>query len=163
MRAFALPSYYDGRIRVNLADRESEGCVPVAEYEAQCNQIEALLHACRDPVTGDKVVDRIERAGHRDPRTLDSSESDIVVVWRGLFCALDHPSLGRIGPVPFRRPGGHTGRFGMAYIGNAGLEESDRGVRSSFDVVPTLIEMVGEPLPSGLSGSSLLTGKVAVI
>jgi predicted AlkP superfamily phosphohydrolase/phosphomutase len=159
MRAFALPSFYDGRIRINLAERECEGRVPVLEYEAQCSKIEALLNECRDPVTGDKVVDHIERVRDRDPRTLGSSESDIVVVWKGLFCALDHPTLGRVGPLPFRRPGGHTGRFGMAYISNAGIERGDRGVRSSFDVVPTLVELLGEPLPPGLSGASLLTAK----
>jgi hypothetical protein len=162
MDAFALPSFYDGRIRINLAERESEGCVPVLEYQTQCSKIEALLDACRDPVTGEKVVDHIERVRDRDPRTLGSSESDIVVVWKGLFCALDHPTLGRVGPVPFRRPGGHTGRFGMAYISNAGIEWGDKGVRSSFDVVPTLVELLGEPLPHGLSGASLLTAKLPV-
>lgn len=162
MSAFALPSFYDGRIRINLAEREDEGRVPLLEYESHCRKIEALLNACRDPVTSEKVVDHIERVRDRDPRTLGSSESDIIVVWKGLFCALDHPTLGRIGPVPFRRPGGHTGRFGMAYINNAGIEAGDRGVRSSFDVVPTLIELLGEPLPPGLSGTSLLTAKVPV-
>lgn len=127
MRAFALPSYYDGRIRINLAGRESEGHVPVSEYEAECDEIETLLDACRDAATGEKVVERVERIRDRDPRTLDRSESDIVVVWKGLFSALDHPTLGRVGPVPFRRPGGHAGRFGMAYISNAGIESDDRG------------------------------------
>ncbi len=93
----------------------------------------------------------------RDPLTLGPTESDIVVVWKGTFCALDHPTLGRVGPVPFRRPGGHTGPFGMAYINNVGLPALDRGVRSSFDVVPTLIELLREPLPEGLSGASLLS------
>lgn len=156
MPAFALPSFYDGRIRINVSGRESGGLIPVSEYEARCDEIEALLVACRDPATGDKVVNRVERIGGRDPLTLGPTESDMVVVWQGTFCALDHPTLGRIGPVPFRRPGGHTGPFGMAYVSNAGLEAGDRGVRSSFDVVPTLIELLREPLPDGLSGASLL-------
>jgi predicted AlkP superfamily phosphohydrolase/phosphomutase len=156
MPAFALPSFYDGRIRLNVSGRESGGLIPVSEYEARCDEIEALLGACRDPATGDKVVSRVERVGGRDPLTLGPTESDMVVVWNGAFRALDHPTLGRVGPVPFRRPGGHTGPFGMAYVSNAGLEAGDRGVRSSFDVVPTLIELLREPLPEGLSGASLL-------
>jgi hypothetical protein len=156
MRAFALPSFYDGRIRINLAGRERKGLVPVAQYETACDEVEAVLRECRDPASGEGVVDYIERAKDRDPLTLGPTESDLVVVWKGLSCAFDHPALGRVGPVPFRRPGGHTGPFGMAYISNAGLEVGDRGVRSSFDVVPTLFELLGEQVPPELSGSSLL-------
>ena len=156
MPAFALPSYYDGRIRINLSGRESAGLVPLSEYGARCDEIESLLRECRDPATGSEVVMHIERADVRTPLALGETESDITVVWKGTFCALDHPALGRVGPVPYRRPGGHTGPFGMAYVSNAGLNPGDRGIRSSFDVVPTLIEMLGEPLPEGLSGVSLL-------
>ncbi|HUK42548.1 MAG TPA: hypothetical protein VLX11_15950, partial [Candidatus Acidoferrales bacterium] len=53
MRAFALPSYYDGRIRINLEMRERCGMIPVAGYQLVCEEIEALLRECRDPATGD--------------------------------------------------------------------------------------------------------------
>jgi predicted AlkP superfamily phosphohydrolase/phosphomutase len=156
MSAFALPSFYDGRIRINLCGREITGCIHVSEYEALRDEIEALLVACRDPATGNEIVERVERVTGRDPLTLGPTESDMVVVWKGTFCALEHPTLGRVGPVPFRRPGGHTGRFGMAYLSNIAQGAGDKGVRSSFDVVPTLIELLGEPIPAGLSGTSLL-------
>jgi predicted AlkP superfamily phosphohydrolase/phosphomutase len=155
MRAFALPSYYDGRIRINLEGREAEGRVPAAEYDAQLDELETLLRECRDPATGLEVVAQVERVEGRSPVTLGATESDMVVVWKGTFCALEHPTLGLVGPVPFRRTGGHTGRFGMAYLSNVDAEPGDRGVRSSFDVVPTLCELLGEP-PEGLSGASLL-------
>jgi arylsulfatase A-like enzyme len=44
----------------------------------------------------------------------------------------------------------------MAYIRVPEIEAGDRGVRSSFDVVPTLIELLGESPLAGLSGESLL-------
>jgi hypothetical protein len=156
MRAFALPSFYDGRIRVNLAGRERKGKVPVSQYDKIRAEIETLARECRDAATGEGVVDYIERPDCRDPLTLGPTDSDLVVVWKGSACAFDHPRLGRIGPVPFRRPGGHTGRSGMAYIRTPEIEAGDRGVRSSFDVVPTLVELLGESLPTGLSGKSLL-------
>ena len=156
MRAFALPSFYDGRIRINLAGRERKGMVPVPQYETVCGEIETLLRECSDSATGAGVVDYVERPQGRDPLTLGPTDSDLVVVWKGLTCALDHPRLGRIGPVPFRRPGGHTGRFGMAYIRSPEIDAGEQGVRSSFDVVPTLIELLGESLPAGLSGKSML-------
>ena len=158
MRAFALPSFYDGRIRINLAGRERNGAVRLSQYETVCDEIEAILLECRDPATGKGVVDYIERERDRhEPLIMGPTESDLVVVWKGIACALDHPRLGRVGPVPFRRPGGHTGDFGMAYLCNSQLKAGDRGVRSSFDVVPTLVELLGEPVPLGLSGASLLT------
>jgi predicted AlkP superfamily phosphohydrolase/phosphomutase len=156
MQAFALPSYYDGRIRINLAGREAGGRVPASEYEARCDELEAMLHACRDPATGAEVVARVEHVEGRDPLTLGPTESDLVVVWKGTFCALEHPTFGRVGPVPFRRTGGHTGPYGLAYLSNAGAEAGDRGVRSSFDVVPTLCKLLGETPPEGVSGYSLL-------
>jgi len=156
MRAFALPSYYDGRIRINLKGREHGGIVPLSEYNKMCDMLEALLLECRDPVTGACAVDFIERAGDANPLDLGETESDLVVVWKGVLCALEHPKHGRIGPLPLRRPGGHTGRYGMACFNRAGLETGDRGVRSSFDLVPTLFGLLGEPVPDGLSGSSLL-------
>jgi predicted AlkP superfamily phosphohydrolase/phosphomutase len=157
MPAFALPSFYDGRIRINLAGRERNGVVPVSQYETVCGEIETLLRESTDSASGAGLVDYIERPSGRDPLTLGSTDSDLVVVWKGLTCALDHPRLGRIGPVPFRRPGGHTGRYGMAYVSSPEIATGDQGVRSSFDVVPTLIQLLGESLPEGLSGKSLLS------
>jgi hypothetical protein len=157
MPFFALPSFYDGRVRVNLKGRERKGRVTIGQYPALCDEIEDLLRACRDPVTGEDAVDFVERTGGPDPYALGPSESDLVVVWKGTHCALEHPTLGRVGPAPFRRPGGHTGRYGVAYVRAPGIVPGDCGVRSSFDVVPTLFALAGQPTPAGLTGRSLLT------
>lgn len=156
MDAFALPSYYDGRIRINLKGREADGRVNASEYEALCDELEATLRECRDPATGREVVGHVERSRGRDPLTVGPTEPDMAVVWQGTFCALEHPQLGRVGPVPYRRTGGHTGRFGMAYLSNVEAEPGERGVRSAFDVAPTICELLGEPPPDGMSGESLL-------
>ena len=58
MRAFALPSFYDGRVRINLRGRERDGMVEPADYGRTCDEIEALVGACRDPRTGEPVVNR---------------------------------------------------------------------------------------------------------
>ena len=49
MPAFALPSYYDGRIRINLAGREGRGVLAVSQYESVRKEIGTLLRECRDP------------------------------------------------------------------------------------------------------------------
>jgi hypothetical protein len=156
MRAFALPSYYDGRIRINLIGRERNGLVPQNEYESYCEQIANVLNDCRNPLSGERVVDSIESRHESDPLARDPSEADMNVVWNGAVLAFEHSTHGRIGPIPYNRTGGHTGPFGMAYIAADEIAPGDLGKRSSFDVVPTLFDLLGERLPQNISGHSLL-------
>ncbi len=159
MRAFALPSFYDGRIRINLIGRESRGLVPAADYGRVCEELIALLQECRDPRTGEGLVAAIERpAEGRDPLSLGPTESDLVIVWRGGL-AISHPRLGTMGPLPYRRTGGHTGPHGMAYLLAPELPPGDLGLRSTFDIVPTLLQLLGEPSALPLSGEGILTAE----
>jgi hypothetical protein len=157
MRAFALPSFLDGRVRINLAGREGQGKVSLESYPAACTAVEHLLRHCHDTRTGEPVVASVERCGGGDPATLGPTEADLIVHWRGLANGFDHPRLGRIGPVPFRRTGSHTGGLGFAYLAGGGLAPGDYGVRSAFDVAPTVFDLLGERPRRGLSGESLLT------
>jgi predicted AlkP superfamily phosphohydrolase/phosphomutase len=156
MPAFALPSFYDGRIRINLKGRERDGIVDPSRYEETCRELEALLRECRNPRTGEPMVEAFERASTRDPLALTSSEADLLVIWRGVAAALEHPRLGVIGPVPLRRTGGHTGPHGLAFVASPDVEPGDRGVRSSFDVVPTIARLMAAQPPARVSGTSLV-------
>ena len=62
-----------------------------------------LLWQCRNPRTGEPVVDSIERAEAGNPLAMTRSQSDLVVIWREGVVAIEHPRLGLIGPVPPRR------------------------------------------------------------
>jgi hypothetical protein len=156
MPAFAIPSYYDGRIRLNLRGRERDGMVDPADYETVLAELEATLLECRNPMTGEPAVAFFERASTRDPLALSGSEVDLLVIWNGVVGALEHPTLGLVGPVPLRRTGGHTGEHGVAYIAAPGVEPGERGVRSAFDVAPTIAALLGAEMPPGTSGTSLL-------
>jgi predicted AlkP superfamily phosphohydrolase/phosphomutase len=156
MEAFALPSYYDGQIRLNLRGRERNGRVDPARYDETVQAVETLLGECRNSLTGEPAVAFVERASTRDPLALDPSEADLRVVWRGLITGLEHPRLGLVGPVALRRTGGHTGSHGVAYISAPGIAPGDHGVRSSFDVAPTVVDLLGGPPVLGMTGRSLL-------
>ena len=129
--------------------------VTPGRYEAVCGELERLLVECRNSRTGEPAVEAIERGARRDPMALGRSEADLTVVWRGVAVALEHPRLGLIGPVPLRRTGGHTGRYGLAYVRTPGVAAGDGGVRSAFDVVPTLVALLGEPPSVRMSGRPL--------
>jgi len=156
MPAFGLPSYYDGRVRVNLVGRESCGKVEVRDYRRVLEQVEGVVRACTDPATGKSVVASVEVPVLDDPLAASPSHADMVIVWNGGPLSFVHPSLGRIGPVPYRRTGGHTGPYGMAYVRADDCAAGDRGIRSSFDVVPTLLDLMGQPKARTISGTSLL-------
>jgi predicted AlkP superfamily phosphohydrolase/phosphomutase len=156
MPAFAFPSFLDGRIRINLRGREQHGIVEPSQYEETCRTLETLLRECRDPRTGEPSVATIERASTADPLALTASESDLLIVWRDVAAALEHPRLGLVGPVPLRRTGGHTCQ-GIAYVAAPGLEPGDRGVRPSCDIVPTIVQLLGVEPSTRLVGNNLLS------
>ncbi len=161
MPAFALPSFYDGRIRINLVGREKRGIVPLEDYSKICQHLEHLLRDCRDPRTGEAVVADIERPAIANPYDLDHSDADMVVIWQGMSTAFTHPKYGVIGPVPYRRTGGHTGPHGVALIATSALSPGFHGVKSAFDIIPTVAEMLGQHLDDACSGVSLIDSCVA--
>jgi hypothetical protein len=157
MPAFALPSYYDGRVRINLKSREASGKVELADYKSALFEIERIVRECTDPATGETVVDFVEYTAPPDPAELHETQADLVFVWKGAAAAFQHPVLGRIGPLPYRRTGGHTGASGVAYVRATGLSPGERGTRSAYDVVPTIMTALGEETKIPVSGSSLLS------
>jgi predicted AlkP superfamily phosphohydrolase/phosphomutase len=157
MPAFALPSFSDGRIRINLRGRERHGIVDPFRYEETCQSLETLLRECRDPRTGEASVASIERASTVNPLAVGTSEADMRVEWRNVAAAMEHPRLGLIGPVPFHRTGGHSGPYGVAYVVAPGVEPGDRGIRSSFDVAATMVQLLGVNPNVHPTGESLLS------
>jgi len=154
MRAFALPSYYDGRIRVNVEGREAHGIVPRHEYGAVCSRLTATLDRCRNLLTGEKAVAEVY-CPKADPLQVGEFEADLYIVWQTAPLGLSCPDVGDIGPLPYRRTGGHTGGPGFLYLSGSGISPGDRGLTSAFDVVPTIIELLGERASPHVSGASL--------
>lgn len=142
MRAFALPVYYDGRIRVNLKGRESAGMVDPADYDATCRWLESILHACRDLRTGAPVVDSILRWRDDDPLNPSGPDADLVVTWRPGIDGLSHPQFGDIGPFPFRRTGGHTDH-GFALLAGPDIARGTLPTQEALHLTPTIMALLG--------------------
>lgn len=155
MKAFAIPSFYDGRIRVNLSGRESRGIV--TDYEKTLEEIETLLKQCVESRTGRPAVERVERRGG-DPLTRRDDDVDLVVHWNRDVLGLSHPLFGVFGPLPPRRTGGHTSPVGRCVIAGPGIVSADLGVHSSFDVVPTVLKLAGVTPSDSISGHALPVG-----
>jgi predicted AlkP superfamily phosphohydrolase/phosphomutase len=153
MDAFAIPAFYDGRVRINLKGREVHGTVPLHKYERAKKRIADVISECRN-AAGERVVEEIyfPEAG---PNSVGPTEADLYIVWQGAPNILVHPTLGTMGPVPYLRTGGHTGRAGFLYAMGDGIVAGDAGWSSAFDVLPTIVDMLRETPPSYVSGRPL--------
>lgn len=158
MEAFAIPAYYEGQIRINLQGREAQGIVALEDYHEVLERLENDLTGLTDFKTGNTVVDRFVRPIEDDPMAANSTQCDLRIIWKNSSVGFKHADTGSIGPVPHRRPGGHTGEFGFATLENSNLKNGDYGTRSSFDVVPTILDLYDLDIGSNsLSGRSLLS------
>lgn len=143
MPAFALPSFYDGRIRINLQGREANGIVSLKEYQSTCQRLSCIVSECANLLTMEPAVEKVYTSD-ANPLFLDHYEADLYVIWKSASLGLSSPRFGNIGPLPFRRTGGHTGQYGFLYISGEGLWPHDVEIMNNFDVVPTLLQLLGE-------------------
>ncbi|WP_052223330.1 alkaline phosphatase family protein [Novosphingobium malaysiense] len=155
MRAFGFPAFYDARVRFNLVGREAQGLVPLSSYDDIIGEYSQWLREIVDPRTGTPAVKDILLPVADDPLAAHPTQADIIVTFNGAPQALEHPNTGTVGPVPYRRTGGHTGPFGVLYVSGEGIAAGQFGTRSSFDVVPTVADLLGRKPAVRLSGEAI--------
>lgn len=165
MKAFALPSFSEGYIRINLQGRESQGIVPPSEYNAVCDELIEKLYRLKDARTGQPMVKDIIRmrqeATDRDPKLPDA---DLVVTWQEQCVTdiVDSPDMGRIGPIPFLRTGSHRSD-GFILASGPNIEAgSDLPAGHSLDLAPTILNLMGAPIPEHFEGKPLVEMPVSV-
>lgn len=149
MKAFALPSFSEGYIRINLRGREPQGVVAPENFATVCDEVIQELEALVDPRTGEPVVRQALRV-RGTPHEQDPSlpDADIIVNWADTpVDVVDHPRLGRIGPVPYRRTGSHRPR-GFWMVEGPGIEPGSMlPTGHAVNLPSTLLELMGAPLP----------------
>jgi hypothetical protein len=153
MRWFALPTFADGHVRVNLAGREANGVVPAERYGETLEEIESVLRACRDARTGEPIVEGFIRLREDDPFAVDGPDADLLVVFAGAPDAIEHPDVGTIGPHPHMRTAHHS-PDGFALIAGPGIQADDLGTRPAVDVAATVLALLGKDAPT--TGTSLV-------
>jgi hypothetical protein len=156
MKAFALPSFSEGYLRLNVRGRERDGIVDPRDYNRTCDEIEALLRQVRNPRTGSPMVRRVVRC-RTSVEDLDGKipDADLIVLWTAEPADVVDTPVGRIGPVPFRRTGSHVER-GFLLTSGAGIPRGlDLGEPEALDLAPTILSMMGEPIPTHMDGRSV--------
>ena len=157
MKAFYLPGFSDGYIRINVKGREAHGIVPVEEYDAVCDQIIQELRKLTDPRTGKPVLKDVVRT-RKDPMDQNSKlpDADLVATWQDWAVdVVDSPTYGRIGPVYYNRSGAHRSRGFVAVQGPGIAAGTTLSRGHAVDLAPTILQMMGAPLTDHLDGKPL--------
>lgn len=164
MKAFALPSYSEGYIRINLQGREPNGIVALSEYNAVCDEICEVLYRLKDGRSGQPMVQKIMRtrqsASDCDPKLPDA---DLVVIWQDdcTTDVVDSLDFGRIGPVPFHRTGSHRARGFLLAQGPDIAAGSELPIGHALDLAPTILDLMGASIPQHFEGKPMLQRAVA--
>lgn len=157
MKAFALPGFADGHIRINLKERERDGIVMVDEYDALCEELSQTLLDLKDARTGQPIVKKVVRTRQS---ALDNDPTlppwDLAVLWHEqMVDVVDSPDFGRIGPIPFFRAGSHWER-GFLFAQGPGITPSSKlPVCEAIDLPPTILNLMGSPIPDYFEGKVL--------
>jgi predicted AlkP superfamily phosphohydrolase/phosphomutase len=160
MKAFAIPSYSEGYIRINLAGREPQGIVSPEAYNQLCDELTEQLYGWRNPRTGDPVVKKVIRTPLESPNRPDA---DLILVWHDTPAdVVDCGEYGRIGPVPYRRTGSHRSRGFINIIGPGIRPGTQLGEGHGVDLAPTILQLMNAPIPPEYDGNSLVEELVLV-
>ena len=144
MRWFAVPTFADTHIRVNLRGRERDGLVDPEDYGAALDEAETVLRGIRDPRTGDEVIAELIRLREDDPFAEPGPDADLLVVWNRGLDAIVHPDVGLVGPAPFMRTGAHSAN-GFALVSGLGIERQVLDRRRGDDLGATVAALLGMP------------------
>jgi predicted AlkP superfamily phosphohydrolase/phosphomutase len=158
MRAFVLPGFVEGHIRINLKGRERDGIVLPEEYDALCEEIIEVLYDLKDPRTGQSLVDKVVKTRAYPTEDKDRErmpEGDLVVLWNkdgAPVDVADSSRFGRIGPLLHHRPGGHRSK-GFLIAKGPGIEPGSIAPDvEGIDIAPTMLTLLGASVPEHLDG-----------
>jgi predicted AlkP superfamily phosphohydrolase/phosphomutase len=152
-----------GAIRLNLRGREPHGCVePGDEAASLIAMLKRELMALRDPVSNETIVARVVTAGEQFGPGHHPDLPDLICVFRtdlGMHERCVSPAIGEV-HAPVYHP--HAPRTGDHTV-NSRLWASGPGVRAHaaigdanvLDIAPTVLDLLGVPLPAWLSGHPL--------
>jgi predicted AlkP superfamily phosphohydrolase/phosphomutase len=154
--AFSKGNY--GQIYVNLKGREPHGVVEEKDYDSVCRRIVERLKALRDPLTGEAWAGEVFRREqvYEGPRVADAP--DIAFLPRDMrYLPLGNADFtsNKFMVDAFGISGCH--RMHGVMIGNAAaVKQAERlGAAHIYDVAPTLLYLMGEPVPGDMDGRVL--------
>jgi len=160
MRAFALPSFSHGMVRINLRGRDRAGIVEPADYARYCDELTDAIWGLCNARSGRPIIKSIKRtrtSPNEDGENLPPA--DLMITWNPEepTDTVESPLVGRIGPVPRMRTGGHVSD-GFCMLNGSDIEPGAQLRRDArvTDLTATLFKMLNIAPPPYLEGRSLI-------
>ena len=148
---------YYCRLFLNVAGREPEGLVPAADYERVRDEIKAKLEAL-----GDENGRPIGTVAHKPEELYANPQGitpDLLVYFGDLFWR----SVGQVGTGTIHVFENDTGpddanhaHEGLYILAADGVPAGPGPEREIRDIAPTILELLGEPVPAAMEGHSLV-------
>ena len=158
-RAWGDGGYY-GRLFMNVRGREPAGTIDPGDYERVRSDLIAGIEAIADPA-GRNIGSKAYRP-EDIYRRVTGVAPDLIVY----FGDLDWRSVGAVGTGGIHTFENDTGPdeanhdwYGIFVLSTAGAPAPLRGALpdvSIYDVAPTLLHLLGQPVPEGLAGRPLV-------
>ena len=154
---------YDGYLRINLKGRESQGIVEAGkEFDDWVDKVSEGLHSFIDVDSKEPIVKNILRREELKlrGRCLDHFP-DLIVQWQetppykhreiksSLYGSIFWPTPGR---NPEGRSGNHRPQGFLIAKGDCFVPGSSLGPVEIVDLAPTILSILGLPVPSGMEG-----------
>lgn len=141
--------------------RESQGRIAADQFHATLLELEKLLRRTVNARTGRPLVTSLVKV-RETPFERPDIPPDLIVCWDEASAAdtMDSPDLGRIGPIPYFRTGGHVSHGtrveNTCYILGPGISpESAVRYGRLEDLASTILHLLGEPVPAGVTDRPL--------
>jgi len=156
-RAYSLGGNMTG-IYVNLRGREPLGEVsPGAEYEAVREELESRLLEWEDPATGDKIVRQVFRREqiYDGPMTVRAPDVIFETLEDGYVGFGGHEFADNRLMADSPLFNGHHRMDGMILLAGPGVRPGRMDTRQIVDLAPTVLHLLGYPVPGGMDGSMM--------
>lgn len=146
----------DGCIRLNLKGREPRGIVmPGNEYSKLVAELKSKLQLFSDPETGERVADNVFSRDEVFAGPHTDEAPDIVLVLTRYHQDYKYGSNDIFGPPPDKISGNHRTEGVLIASGPSIKKGVKLGPHNLVDVAPTILQILGVPLPEDLDGKSM--------
>lgn len=162
-RTVAYTEHGRNVININLKGRNKHGIVDPADYDKVCDEVIAKLQEWRDPDTGLQVVQKVTRRAQMYRGEHTSHASDMYVFWNP-DAILQRPVPDAIRQKRFWWNGAHRPHGVVICEGSKIRPASTTSNAIVYDIVPTVLHLLGVEQPAGLDGRvlyELLTERAA--
>ena len=156
-KVWAEGGYYS-RVFLNVEGREPEGTIPAADYERFRDELIERISAIPDD-QGKPIPTKVFRPEDVYPE-IKGVAPDLIVHFGDLYWRAVGTVGGDEGLYTFDNDTGpddaNHAQHGMFILRAPGVEPGLRDGAHLLDVAPTVLELLGQPVPTAMRGASLL-------